>query len=66
LFFARKVKTMNSHTHIDDATAADRRADKWAFLKAWARGAADGAIKPERPTPRRKLTAAARADTPAA
>lgn len=52
------------HT-TDDATFADRRADKWAFLKAWARGSADGAVAPERPAPRRKLTAAARGETPA-
>lgn len=46
----------------NDAAPADRRADKWAFLKAWARGAAEGAVTPEPPAPRRKITAAA-ADT---
>ena len=64
--FARKVKTMNYRNHTDDATLADRRADKWAFLKAWARGSAGGAAASERPAPRRKLTAASRGETPAA
>jgi hypothetical protein len=50
--------------HNDTITPADRRADQWAFLKAWARRGTDGATTGERPAPRRKLTAA-RADLPA-